>query len=174
MDISNFINLIYSNSLLPTITQPTRITSHSSTLIDNIFTNSIQTESISGNLTCNISDHLPQFLIVPNQTQKIKIKNSNKFHRNFKNFDQNNFILDLLSINWNKQLNLNKNNANTTMENFLHIINSILDRYAPFKKTSIKQIKTSLKPWITPGILTSIKIKNYLYKKNTSKQKIQS
>ena len=36
-------------------------------LIDNIFTNSVNENSISGNLECCISDHLAQFLIFPSQ-----------------------------------------------------------------------------------------------------------
>ena len=44
----------------------TRITSHSETLIDNIFSNFISYEIISGNITTMISDDLPQFLLVPN------------------------------------------------------------------------------------------------------------
>ena len=48
---------------LPHIVQPTRITSHSNTLIDNIFFNYISQDIVSGNLTATISDHLSQFLI---------------------------------------------------------------------------------------------------------------
>ena len=46
--------------------QPTRITSHSNTLIDNIFSNVIEPDIISGNLTATISDHMHQFAIIPN------------------------------------------------------------------------------------------------------------
>jgi exonuclease III len=60
---SNFIDLLFSHHLLPTITKPTRITSHSATLIDNIFTNNIDTRLYGGILITDISDHLPNFLI---------------------------------------------------------------------------------------------------------------
>ena len=46
--------------------QPTRITSHSNTLIDNIFSIVIEPDIISGNLTATISDHMHQFAIIPN------------------------------------------------------------------------------------------------------------
>ena len=36
------------------------------TLIDNIFSNVIEPDIISGNLTASISDHLPQFAVIPN------------------------------------------------------------------------------------------------------------
>ena len=43
----------------------TRIHGQSRTFTDNIFSNQYNKEAISGNLTSTISDHLPQFLIVP-------------------------------------------------------------------------------------------------------------
>ena len=48
------------------ILQPTRITDHSETLTVNVFTNALSVDSISGNLTATIFDHLPQSMIVPN------------------------------------------------------------------------------------------------------------
>ena len=63
---NEFLDSLASNSFLPYILQPTRITSHSKTLIDNIFTNITLPDSISGNLTATISNHLSQTLIVPN------------------------------------------------------------------------------------------------------------
>ena len=54
------------------------ITSHSNTFIDNIFSNVIDQDIVSGNLTATISDHLPQFTnlkfmkgIGPNLIKKI-------------------------------------------------------------------------------------------------------
>ena len=64
--INEFLDSLASNSFMPLILQPTRITSHSNTLIDNIFSNVIDPDIISGNLTATISDHLPQFSIIPN------------------------------------------------------------------------------------------------------------
>ena len=51
-------NNIYSNSFVPYITLPTRITPTSKTLIDNIFFNNINKAITSGNLITDISDHL--------------------------------------------------------------------------------------------------------------------
>ena len=63
---NKFLDSLASNSFIPLILQPTRITNHSNTLIDNIFSNVIDPDIISGNLTATISDHLPQFSIFPN------------------------------------------------------------------------------------------------------------
>ena len=63
---NDFLDSLASNSFIPYILHPTRITSHSKTLIDNIFSNYVSHEIISGNITPTISDHLPQFSFVPN------------------------------------------------------------------------------------------------------------
>ena len=64
-ETNEFLVSLASNSFIPLVLQPTRITSHSNTLTD-IFSNVIDPEIISGNLTAMISDHLPQFAIIPN------------------------------------------------------------------------------------------------------------
>ena len=46
--------------------------------IDNIFSNVIDPDIISGNLTATISDHLPQFAIIPNMFDNIS-GNKSKF-----------------------------------------------------------------------------------------------
>ena len=56
--IEDFLNSMHSLSLFPTITRPSRITSHSATLIDNIFTNVIENKTISGLLISDITGHL--------------------------------------------------------------------------------------------------------------------
>ena len=56
-----FLNTLGSNFFPPHILQPTRITDHSATLIDNIFLNSIEHFSISGNIVHDLSDHLRKF-----------------------------------------------------------------------------------------------------------------
>ena len=81
-------NTITINLLVPQIIYPTRITSNSHTLIDNIFSNSLNfSDGISGNITISISDHLAQFLIIPEEFPKIP-KKQNRFKRDTKNFDR--------------------------------------------------------------------------------------
>ena len=60
---NNFIDHLYSFGLHPLITRPTRITGHSKTLIDNIFTTSLSNIH-SGLIINDLSDHLPIFLIL--------------------------------------------------------------------------------------------------------------
>ena len=48
---NKFLDSLVSNSSLPLILQPTRITNHSNTLVNNIFSNVIDPDIIFGNLT---------------------------------------------------------------------------------------------------------------------------
>ena len=77
---NDFLDSLASTTI-PYILQPTRLTSHSKTLIDNIFSNILSTEVISGNLTATISDHLPQFLFAPNILSNPSYNRSNMFER---------------------------------------------------------------------------------------------
>ena len=63
---NEFLDSLASKSFISLILQPTRITSHSNTFIDNIFSNVIDPDIISVNLTATISDHLPQFSVISN------------------------------------------------------------------------------------------------------------
>ena len=62
---STYLNNYVANNFIPCITIPTRITDHSTTIIDHIFVKIppklIQIKCSSGNLITDISDHLPNF-----------------------------------------------------------------------------------------------------------------
>ena len=98
-------------------------------------------DSISGNLTATISDHLPQFLIVPNIFSNPPSNKSNIYERDWSNFDQENFTLDYFSIDWNETLKIKQQNINYSTEIFLNKINELLDNFAPFKKISKYKLK---------------------------------
>ena len=57
------INLMLCNSMFPLISEPTRITSSTATLIDNIFTNNREQSMSSGIPYTDLSDHLPIFQV---------------------------------------------------------------------------------------------------------------
>ena len=60
----DFIDLMYSYSLFPNITKPTRVTGQTATLIDNIFSSDIGNQDIfNGILYTDITDHFPVFHI---------------------------------------------------------------------------------------------------------------
>ena len=93
-----FLNTLGSNFFQPYIMQPTRITNHSATLIDNIFFNSIEHFTISGNIVYDLSDHLPNFLIF-NKFSSLP-SNVKIFKRDYSKFDQQAFISEIQLIDW--------------------------------------------------------------------------
>ena len=134
---NEFLDSLASNSSIPLILQPTRITSHSNTLIDNIFSNVIDADIISGNLTAAISDHLPQFAIIPNVFANISGNKSNIYERDWSKFDRENFILDYFSADWEDLLETDELNADNSTKIYLDKINMLLDTYAPLKKINV-------------------------------------
>ena len=162
-ETENFYSQMTSNFLFPMIIIPTKINSKNDTLIDNIYSNQINSDTVTGNITVNISDgHLPSFTITPKPNQTHLPKKHNIYRRDYKHFDKDNFLLDLAQINWDD--NLHPNDANKSFENFLALINNLVDKYLPLKKLSNKEFKLIHKPWITQGILKSIKRKDKMFR----------
>ena len=62
------------------------------------------------------------------------------------------FILDYFDIDWSNLLNLNEKNVDLSTNNFLKDMNSLLNKYAPFKKSSKYKLKFKTKPWIKFGV----------------------
>ena len=71
---ADLFNNAFANSLMPTITKPTRITHASATLIDNIYVkfNNNHINLNSAILVTDISDHLPVFCFITSQNIKLK------------------------------------------------------------------------------------------------------
>ena len=107
---SEYFDALASSLFVPHIIHPTRITPSSKTLIDNIFSNSTNFgEGISGNITVKLSDHLAQFLIIPEECHRPN-KKQDFYTRDLKHFDRENFFLDMLDINWQEKIILCNNN----------------------------------------------------------------
>ena len=104
----NYFDRFISNLFVPHINYPTRITIATKTQIENIFSNSLNfSQGTSGNLTLSISDHLAQFLIIPEECYKLP-KRNNIFKHDTNKFDKENFILDLLNVDWPSIISVDK------------------------------------------------------------------
>ena len=68
---TKFIDAMYSIGLYPLIDKPSRITQYSASLIDNIFTNELTNQIISGLLINDISDHLPIFYLTRSSPKRL-------------------------------------------------------------------------------------------------------
>ena len=164
INVALFLDTMYSNYFSPQITLSTRVVNNvQPSLIDNIFINNIDYSMISGNLISKISDHMPNSLILKNAVEKnIKPK---VMSRNFTTFNEKEFLNDLEKSNMHENILKNQYGTSEKYSLFYKTLMSIVDKHAPIKTLSRKEIKTSHKPWITKGILHSINLKNKYYKK---------
>jgi len=82
LKISDYLDNLFQNGFLPTITKPTRISSTSAIRIDHIYTKYMTTAGKSGIIITDLADHFGSFYI--SQTQKTKhLLNSLKTTRIF-------------------------------------------------------------------------------------------
>ena len=120
------------------ITKPTRITAHSATLIDNIFTNNTAVSSkLNGSIISDISDHLPIFSIVFGDYLR---KDSNSFTiRDTRAKRVNEFRRKLENTNWDfcDQAN-NAKDPNTAYNVFIDKYTGLFDTCFPLKLSKVK------------------------------------
>ena len=154
-DTNDLINTMVSHYLLPYVLHPTRVTDHSSTVIDNIFSNIIDFDTKSGNILCDISDHFPQILIVDETYPNYKSCSFAK--RDFSHFDENKFINDYSALDL-RFLNDDNVSVDDKFTLFYEVVSNLVDKHVPSKKMTRKEIKLQSKPWINFKITKLINI----------------
>ena len=147
---NEYFDQITNINFMPLITLPTRISTRSKTLIDNILFNQFSHGIKSGNINVSISDHSPQFAIIPFQNKKTKTKNKKLFVQNFRNIDENSIINTFQSINWNfyanQEVDSLETNVNQDLTKFLDESNKAINDLFPFRKLSNKELKSKHNP----------------------------
>lgn len=161
--VNDYFTLMRCNLFTPAITIPTRITDTCTSLIDHIFirlpTKYLSSEITSGNLYCDISDHLPNFCIISDTGE----------HRNASRpmgriYNNDNFALFTQAIEYTDFSSVfSSSDVNIAYNAFLSKISTLHDTFFPRVKMSRKKSKG--KPWVTAGIKKSIRHKNTLYRK---------
>ena len=161
-DKSNeFVDLMFSHNLYPLITKPTRISSTTATLIDNIFCNSIDRTINSGVIIADISDHFPIFC--SKKCTNYLCKKDVSFCNRLINAENiNKFKKKLLEVDWNQIYDIDY--VNHCYDKFLSIFSSLYNECFPLKKNKIKSNVKLKKPWMTNGLLKSINKKHRLYR----------
>ena len=159
-----YLNMCLENNFVPCITLPTRITDHSATLLDHILlrtpTRLIQNKVTAGNLICGVSDHLANFMLLDvnlysyQERPKIRLFTDEKIAE---------FLTNMKNGAVNLQSNTSEYDVNLNYSSFHCNLNTMYNKYFPLVRMSRKQFKQ--KPYITKGILVSIRHKNKLLKK---------
>ncbi len=159
--IEEFIDAMYSKGLYPSITKPSRITTHSATVIDNILTNNMTSNLESGLLINDITDHLPMFVI---HECKHKNLDSSKIYmqRRLRTDDTlNTFRNDRLVQDWRNVYE--KEDVDSAYNLFLNTFLTLYHKNCPIQQPK-KTSKRPDNPWFAGGLLNACKKKNKLYK----------
>ena len=166
----SYLSLLLSHRFIPTITLPTRVTDDTMTLIDHIFVRLpnrlLTTEIKSGNIYCDISDHLPNFCILNKVVQPLS--NERPLIRLYsqKNFDR--YITLIGNTDFDDIVICNcVNTAYSALESILKLNHDIC---FPLVRQSRAKFKS--KPWVNSAIRVSICHKNRLYRKYLAKPSI--
>lgn len=139
-----FINNMTSNFFEPHIFKPTRITDHSAPLIHNIFFNSVDFPTISGNLIHDLTYHLPNFLIVNQLDNNLFIKQK-IYKRDYSNFDESSFVKEIQNIDW-QDIFYESSNVNDLFNKFHSKLTDVIDRHVPIKQLSRREVRFHSKP----------------------------
>ena len=164
-NVSSFFDILSNSFLQPCILEPTRIVQgNKPSIVDNIFTNAITKNIKSGNLFSRLSDHMPSFTFVVDI--KVSKKKDKRIIRNFEAFDETQYKNDLATIDISESIR-SSSNINDCYDEYHEKLLNVINKHAPYKEISRKEMKWKTKPWITRGIQQSIRVKNKCYKKFT-------
>jgi hypothetical protein len=172
-DVACFLDLLYSNGFFPAILKPTRITAHSSTLIDNIFINSPAFLQ-SGLITYDISDHMPIYVVLPGhpenllnnaQTNTSPVK---QYQRAFTPEALHNIKQALLTAHW--EFLSDYSSVHDDYDKLVHVIITTCNKFARIKALVSKSKPRNNTPWITPALVKSCNTRRKLYIKALTKK----
>jgi len=154
------VNSLIINNFLLTLLLPTRITNSTSTLIDHIYyyetTKARHCEIFSGNLFSDVSDHLPNFILIKSKTFYSNYINT-PFIRLYSPKNKLSFSDKLSKINWTEKF-VPHFNVNDCYNAFITCIGTLIDFCFPLVKVSRRAVKD--KVWMTKSLKNSSKIKN--------------
>ena len=139
------------------IKEPTRISKHSATCIDLIFSN-CDFITDSGTFPINISDH--DLVFCTKKRTTVTRPKTEFIGRSYRNFDSDVFVHLLNNCDWEKFDN--SRNLDDLWNLFLLNVKTAIDRICPLKHF---KIKTILEPWITNELLEEIKDKDLALKR---------
>ena len=117
--------MIFFQQLQPTVLHPTRITSSTSTLIDNIFiSNTFGSKIQNGNILSLISDHLLQFCIMSDCSPDYK--HFSHYVYDYSQFDSDEFLAEYAEMNTSFLIDgdTNLNGKFDTLLLNLHVLNN--------------------------------------------------
>ena len=157
---TSFCDMFLSLNFNPKLNLPTRVTSTSESLIDHCWVN--WTDSMnSGTFDLDVSDHFPIFIIIPLMKSNIQ----DKYRISFRVHSEEYFdrfrtrIVEMSPYFCNNSFV----NVSEVCRDFLNMLSSIYNDCFPLKQKWVSR-KRILSPWLTDGLLRSIRHKHNLFK----------
>ena len=114
----------------------------------------------TGNITFSISDHLPQFFFLPGFFSNNYTYRRNDEVYDWSRFNENSFSEDFNFKDWNSVMEIEKNDVNIYLNNYLSKVKSLIMSYVPMKKLNKQQKKN-----YPEALVYSIHKKNKIFKK---------
>ena len=151
--------MLNSNDYFSILHKPTRKSDTCATLTDHAYTNDVNCKIVSRILKYQISDHFPIFVCIQSLKKTLE-KPAGRLCCCMCNFVPSNYCNSLqvtLEDLFNDFTELSTSNFDSFFQQFLIIIQSVVDAHAPLRRFSRKQKKMRRKSWISKGILVSIK-----------------
>ena len=165
--ISEYFNMLTSNSFYPKITVPTRLTNTRGTLIDNFLCKLTENtlDTTSGVLIQKLSDHQPYFIslntIHTKDSPPVYVKITKQNTQAIQQFYNEILTSDKL-ISLNHDLKEDPNNTYNILHN---VIQDAKNKHIPCKLVKFSKYKHKKSKWVTFGIIKSIQYRDNLYKK---------
>ncbi|VDI44092.1 Hypothetical predicted protein [Mytilus galloprovincialis] len=119
------------------IKEPTRVTNESKTLIDHIYVTSLSMVKEAHVSKYSISDHYPICMTRQEKLYDKKHSHSTITYRNFKTFNEQNYLKDLKSAPF-QHIEF-ENDPSVCIEMWYNIFNNILNKHAPIVKKRVKK-----------------------------------
>jgi hypothetical protein len=88
------------------------------------------------------------------------------YFRDYSFFNKELYLADMQAIDWETIYN-GANDLHDLTSDCIQPVKEVINKHAPLKEaSSLSKMKQLAKPWISKGLLTSIKAKQKLYKSN--------
>ena len=172
-DCQNLIDIAHGNGFVQIVSRPTRITEHSATLIDHVYTNSIDSTLSCNILTLDLSDHLATHTKITLGTSTAQSRTlsaqSKSDKRNIRIFNEANDLKFKQLINeetWEEAISENLD-AESAYNKFNDIYTKHYNSAYPLKSEHVrrKNERQNPKPWILPWLEDACARKNDLFHK---------
>ena len=155
----HMIDLYETYGLKQIIKEPTRVTLHTSTLIDHVAVSDPRNIADSGVLKIAMSNHYMVYCVrkfrgaLTKQHKKITT-------RQMKNFDETSFFADISSVDWNLIIQRSAD-LDSAVENWTTMLSLIIEKHAPMRQ---HRVSDRYCPWLTSELKATMRSRDKLKK----------